>query len=175
MAAALTQQAAGQNCVVPADPDLLGLGVRLGFYLQFTSNVLLLKRCPEEAVGSIVLSSMFMSGFFVALLYSITHNSLPPGAIIPTANFLFLDVSMAIPISFIADTSNRSGISFWTIVVFVLRWSAFNGFLVWFWYRGINSHNPNQCKEPRILVNLAMFHNQPRSWINLQISTSTSP
>jgi hypothetical protein len=71
--------------------------ILISFYLQFTFNVLLLKRRPEEAVSSIVLSSMFMSGFVVALLYSITHNSLPPGAIIPTANFLLLDVSMAIP------------------------------------------------------------------------------
>jgi hypothetical protein len=35
-------------------------------------------------------------------------------------------------------------------VGFILRWSAFNGFVVWFWYQGIHLPNPNQCKEPSV-------------------------
>ena len=94
---------------------------------------------------------MFMSGFFVALLYSVTHNSLPPGAIIPTLPFLLLDIWLAIPIYMVTNTRTeiRTRISFWTLVVFAARWMAFNGFSTWFWFKGINTPNSGQCKEPR--------------------------
>ena len=36
------------NCRVPADPDILGLGVRLGLYFQIFSNLLIGVVRPEE-------------------------------------------------------------------------------------------------------------------------------
>jgi len=126
-------------------------------YLQLTSNILLLNNRPEEAVSSIVVSNMFMSGFFVALLYSVLQNSLPPGAILPTLPFLLLDMSLAILIYMVSHlhtrtTAMRTRISFWTVVVFAARFVAFSVFSTWLWVTEINKPNPGQCIEPRVFL-----------------------
>jgi hypothetical protein len=128
------------------------LGVRLGFYLQLASNVLLVKRRPEEAISSIVLTNMFMSGFFIAQLYSVTHNHYPRGAIVPMMNFLILDISDPFSRLLYYKTTTITAISFWTLAVFGLRWSAYVGFSTWLWFRGINADSREQCMEPGVFL-----------------------
>jgi hypothetical protein len=108
----MAQHVTGANCEVPADSEVLGLGVRLGFYFQFASNLLPVFNRPSEAVGSILVSSMFMTGYFIAALYSITHSELPPGAIIPTTWFVLLDISIATTIFVIINPLVKAKLSF---------------------------------------------------------------
>src|ERR1700755_1643983 len=73
----LVQFAVADDCRVPADPDVLGLGVRLGLYFQTASAVLISLVRPEEAKGSWLPTALFFSAFFIAVLYSVAHNLFP--------------------------------------------------------------------------------------------------
>ena len=121
---AVIEHVGAVNCEVPADPDLLGIGVRLGFYFQFATNFLLIFTRPEEAASSIILSSMMMSGYFIATIYSITHNNLAPGVIIPTTWFFVLDVSASGVISAVTRAgSDGSGFMNWMFRITRNAWS----------------------------------------------------
>lgn len=140
---------AAADCEVPADPDLLGIGVRLGFYFQFASNILLVFKRPDEAASSILVSSMLMSGYFIATIYSITHNDLAPGAIIPAIWFFVLDGSAAGTIA-LATRAGSHAFSFWNKTIFHIRFCALSGFYLWFWFHGLHVSHPAQCMEPRV-------------------------
>jgi hypothetical protein len=71
-------------CQIPGDSDILGIGVRLGLYFQFTSNLLVTLVRPEEALGSLLVSSMLGFGILIATIYSLANNNLPPGSFIST-------------------------------------------------------------------------------------------
>jgi hypothetical protein len=148
---AMVQKAAAAGCEVPGDPDLLGIGVRLGFYFQFASNILLIFKRPDEAASSIIVSSMLMSGYFIATIYSITQNNLAPGAIIPAIWFFVLDGSAKGAISLVTRAGGKA-LSFWNKAFFHLRFCALAGFYLWFWFHGLYVPHPAQCMEPRVWV-----------------------
>jgi len=118
------------DCEIQADPDLLGIGVRLGFYFQFASNLVLLFTRQDEAVQSITLSNLFMIAYFIAAIQSLILNNLPPGAVIPITSFFFLDGSLATVIYF----ATLQTMSYWTHVVFMVRYAGICGFHLWFWF-----------------------------------------
>jgi len=134
---------------VNVDLDLLGIGVRLGIYFQLSSNILLLRAQPEEAASSVTVSSLFMSAYFISLLYSIANSNIPPGGIICSTGFLFLDIGALNPTSLLTQTTFLEGLSFWTFLVIEIRQVFAAGFFVWFWYTGINAP---QCREPRVFM-----------------------
>ena len=141
------------DCEIQADPDLLGIGVRLGFYFQFASNLVLLFTRQDEAVQSITLSNLFMIAYFIAAIQSLILNNLPPGAVIPITSFFFLDGSLATVIYF----ATLQTMSYWTHVVFMVRYAGICGFHLWFWFSGVHVQHSAQCIEPRVW----MFGNFP--------------
>jgi hypothetical protein len=134
---------------VNVDLDLLGIGVRLGIYFQLVSNILLLRAQPDAASSSITISSIFMSAYFISLLYSFANSNMPPGGIICSIGFLLMDIAALNPTSLLAQTTLVEGLSFWTFLVAEIRQLFALGFFVWFWYTGINAP---QCREPRVFM-----------------------
>jgi hypothetical protein len=152
--------ASDPDCRVEADADILGLGVRLGFYFQLTSNVYIAFIHPKEAAGSLQVNNMFMTAIFVSLLYSTVQN-LPSGAIVCALWIVVLDLPIIIPTIITAAVSSPSGIvlSFWTVSMTVLRFVGFNVYNTWFWFHGLDVQNKTQCQEPRVFffANLSAF------------------
>jgi hypothetical protein len=52
-------------------------------------------------------------------------------------------------------------ISSWTKLMIAIRWMAFNGFYLWFWFHGLTVPNILQCMEPRVFLfaNLGAYGN----------------
>lgn len=54
-------------CRIPADADILGLGVRLGHYFQLLSSGIIVVVRPAESLSSLSVSNMLFSGIFIAI------------------------------------------------------------------------------------------------------------
>jgi len=151
---ALTSLTAAQStnstgeCHVPADPDILGLGVRLGLYFQLVSTFLLTLPREKEARDTLVSSEFFFSGFIVAVIYSVVTQSLPPGAIIACTWYPIL-LWVALFYSEQKDPETHPGGRFlWAFVV----WFASGGLNIWFWFWGVYTVHEGQCQEPRVFL-----------------------
>jgi hypothetical protein len=159
---------------VYADPDIIGLGVRLGLYLQLFSNILVVYKSPDEAVNSIVQTNMFMTAVFVAIMYSVAQGRATPGELIvfmwltalelcPYAAIVLIlkEMDKRDPVVRIFDKRDRVELNFWTRHMITLRAAAFTAFYVWFWFHGLTIPNPLQCREPRVFffANLGAYGN----------------
>ena len=141
------------NCRIPADPDILGLGVRLGLYFQlFSSGIVVIVR-PAESLGSIAVSNMLSGGIFIAVWHSTWTSKPPPGAILTVTTLLLLDILLAIPILvFVWDMHPKMKLSYWTATFCILRWTGAIGFGLWFWFKGLNIVTTVQCMEPQTCI-----------------------
>lgn len=70
-------------CHVYGDPDIIGLGVRLGLYLQVISNLVIVYNSPKEGAASIVVTNIFMTAVLAAIIILLHVVALQP------ANFLY--------------------------------------------------------------------------------------
>lgn len=139
------------NCIIPADADILGLGVRLGLYFQFASNILITYARPMEGVSSITVSNIFFTGFFVAVIHSTVHNNLAPSVLCTILQLLIMDIIVALPIAMIAGSHSNIAnvaISIWAIWFSIIRSTGVAVFQLWFWYKGIDVSNDAQCMDP---------------------------
>ena len=141
-------------CTVPADADILGLGVRLGIYFQLASIIYIGIICPGEAAESIPVTNIFMSGVFVSFIYSTVVDSYPSGAMICALSLLVIDLPLMLPISLTIAVKGKLGklVSFESVSLTLLRWIAFNSFSAWFWYHGVEEYNVSSCQQPRVFL-----------------------
>jgi hypothetical protein len=135
---------ADTECQVIADPDVLGLGVRLGLYFQLTSNCLIGVVKPAEAADSLVPTSFFLTGFFAAVIFSVARNEYAPGAIIACTYYPLLVLATAHTWQF------KTSVSIVWVAVLHFLYVVSSGLSVWFWYKGVDSSNSSQCMEPRV-------------------------
>ena len=89
-----------QECTVKIDSDVLGLGVRLGIYLQLASTLCLYAIRRSEAIGSIALSNMLFTGFYVSIIKSLKEDNFPPNAMSSVAWLLTMDFLVLILLIF---------------------------------------------------------------------------
>jgi hypothetical protein len=135
------------DCRVPADPDVLGLGVRLGLYFQTASTMFISLVRPEEAKDSWLPTALFFSAFFVALLYSVAHNLFPPGGIINCTWYPVLILIALYPYDFGSYSDNSRGRR---AQLFLVLWISSISLNIWFWFKGLDIRNVAQCMEPRV-------------------------
>lgn len=145
--------AADDTCVIPADPDLLGIGIRLGVYFQLFGNLVIALVRPSEGVSSLTVSNIFFTGNLIALIHSMATSGVPPSVMINAMWFLLLDITLAIPILLTALSSEEEvNLSYWTVSFILLRWCVSNSLNIWFWFHGVDVPNPLQCQEPRAFL-----------------------
>lgn len=143
------------TCEVYADPDIIGLGVRLGLYFQLFSNILVVYNSPKEATNSIVQTNIFMTAVFAAILYSVAQGRATPGELIVFMWLSVLETCPYVAIALVLRQVNKQDLgelSFWTHHMITLRGTAFSAFYVWFWFHGLTIPNPSQCREPRVFL-----------------------
>lgn len=136
------------DCLVPADPDIYGLGVRLGLYFQILSNILLAFTHPDEAAESLLPTQLFFVSFFSAVVYSAAVNDYPPGGQIACTWFpiLLLPSIMFFNWRRLSETLQLGMRIIFTALI-LLASLTFN---IWFWFKGIYAANSHQCIEPRV-------------------------
>lgn len=160
--ACLVSGQSDDDCRVPADPDILGLGVRLGLYFQIATTLVIGARRPEEAVVTILPTGLFVASFLLAVCYSIIRNKFPPGSVISCTWYPIL-ITIFMPF----DLLRRYSKSYHEPWVISRRTMAFGLYVVslsiniWFWYRGVDLEHPEQCIEPKVFLfaNLSAYGN----------------
>jgi hypothetical protein len=80
------------NCSIPANSDLLGIGVRV--YLQCFANLITALARPDEAETSALLSQILMTGILIATVFSVSQNQLPPSETVTALWFTGIDFSL---------------------------------------------------------------------------------
>src|SRR5271170_815207 len=137
-----------EDCRVPADPDILGLGVRLGLYFQLSSTWILQLVRREEAVDTFLPTSFFFVSFFIAVVFSTAKGDFSaPGALIASTWYPILFYVSLFAVDFRGLNKKRLGTRY--AFAFTL-WSATGGYNVWFWYKGLDQGNQAQCMNPRV-------------------------
>jgi hypothetical protein len=137
------------ECRVPGDPDILGLGVRLGLYFQLFSTFLLALPRYEEARDAFVPTIFFLTGFMTAVLYSVATQSPPPGSVIACTWYPILFFIAFFCVDYTHDPKIHTGArSIWAFVL----WTASGALNVWFWFHGVHLQNEAQCMEPRVFL-----------------------
>jgi hypothetical protein len=80
------------NCTIPADPDLLGVGVRIGFYLQAAANIFVTAIRPGEGATLILLSNIVFSSYDVAIIHATVTGQITTGVLVCVLEFCTLDI-----------------------------------------------------------------------------------
>jgi len=148
-------------CPIPGDADVLGLGVRLGFYLQLFSNLLLGTVCPGDAAAAFLPNLYFILALICAAIYSSATENFPPGSIIACTWYPLMAYVALLP--FLFRWHDRLPVDLPPIKLMALASvvAVASGFSTWFWYKGLNDIHPDQCMEPRVfvIVNLSALGN----------------
>ena len=152
-----TSAASEDVCEIPADEDILGLGVRLGLYFQILSNFVVGIADPDEAAGTFIPSFLFILSYLIAVLYSVINNNYPPGALISSTWYPTLVISLR-PNEFGREDSAKLLKHQILTLVLMVATLAFN---TWFWFQGLDVPNSAQCMEPRVFffANLSALGN----------------
>ena len=137
------------DCRIPADADVLGLGVRIGLYLQTASTLLVALVKPEEWAGSFISTGLFFLSFFIAVIYSVARNEFPPGAVINCTWYPVLVMTALTPIDF---GLYQPGERFRRSTVYVVCVLTSGCLSIWFWFQGVDVTNEDQCMEPRVFL-----------------------
>jgi len=135
------------DCRVPADTDILGLGVRIGLYFQTASTLLIALVKPEEWAGSYISTGLFFLSFFIAVIYSAARNQFPPGAAVNCTWYPVLVMAALAPIDF---GLYQPGERFRRLTVYVVCVFTSGCLSVWFWFKGLDIPYEGQCMEPRV-------------------------
>jgi len=135
------------DCRVPADPDIQGLGVRLGLYFQLLSTVLLQLVRVEEALVNFLATALFFTSFFIAFIFSTARNDFAPGAVIACTWYPLL-LFMAIFLFDFRHLNHDQQVARYGLGL--ILWVASGSLNVWFWFKGLDNVHPDQCMEPRV-------------------------
>jgi hypothetical protein len=65
-------------CSTPGNPDMYGLGIRIGFYLQWYSAILASSVAPSEINPLRFSNSLFIAATFLALIIQTARDTLDP-------------------------------------------------------------------------------------------------
>jgi hypothetical protein len=147
------KQVSSQNntneCLVPGDPDVLGLGVRLGFYFQLFSNLLLGTIRPNDAANAFLINVFFIIALVCAAIYSSAKGNFPPGSIIACTWYPALAYVALIPFLFRPLPRN---LPYSLVILCAAVFMGTSCFAVWFWYKGLDAEHPHQCMDPRVFL-----------------------
>jgi hypothetical protein len=144
------------DCAIDGDADILGIGVRLGVYFQLASSFVIAFVRPEEAIVAIPTTNMLMTGIFIALLHSMSQNTITSSELICALWMIVLDFPFVMPLLSVVGAQY---FSCWSVGVILLRWSAFVGLNAWYWFSGLTTIE--QCPPPRVFffANLSAIGN----------------
>lgn len=154
----VTAESANDGCRIPADPDIQGLGVRLGLYFQLISTLLMALVRPSEAAVTYMPTALFLTSFLIAVLYSAIRNEFPPSAVISCTWYPVLVMATLIPLDF-SEFSQRQKMARAFLSQLCMYLSLCLN--LWFWFKGLDIQSNDQCMTPRVFFfnNLSAYGN----------------
>ncbi|KAI4244382.1 MAG: hypothetical protein LQ352_006836 [Teloschistes flavicans] len=179
-AAAGTYYLADPNsCQIVGDPDLYGIGVRVGLYLQWLSLFLALVFAPDEAIPALTASNIITLAVFISFLVGINADSLifVDFPIVVCLTFI-LSIGLVTSALFTYKDNTRAEIMACTLFfmyscpIYMLPWVAFKAYdyghrpncrlrnaILIYWFDGWGSEKKANLKEGahQGLQNLAIF------------------
>jgi len=134
-----------EDCRIPADPDISGLGVRLGLYFQLPSNIVLSVARPDEARDSLLPTELFFTGFLIAVVCSVAGGDYAPGAQISCTWYpVVLWAVMSLDWTGFKDNVGTRAAAASALILASLCLN------VWFWWKDLFEFKPDQCMAPRV-------------------------
>jgi len=145
----VSAQQTTEDCIIPGDSDVLGLGVRIGFYLQLFSNLILGTIRPQDASKAFLQNVFFIICLVTAAIFSSAKHQFPPGSTIACTWYPVLGYVALIPFLFrlLPKSLPTPQVVLSAAVVAVT-----SCFAIWFWYKGLDQIHPAQCMEPRVFL-----------------------
>lgn len=142
-------QANSSECLVPGDPDVIGLGFRLGFYFQLLSTLLLGIVRPEEAADAFIPNLFFIIGLICAAIYSSARLNYPPGSVIACTWYPVLAYVALLPLFY---SHLPAKLPWYRVMMYPAVVIATCCFAIWFWFSGLDAVHPSQCMDPRVFL-----------------------
>ena len=141
-----------QQCSFEGDPDLYGLGIRLGIYIQWATSWLANNFIPEAIADNLDTNSIFLLAVGVAVLHSTvasTINALDAIMLLMLAFGYLLSVLFLIGFRTTHMDKVLDGVSFPTstfcVNARVLLGASLSAFAIWFWFVGIDTMTSDGC------------------------------
>lgn len=139
-------------CSTPGNPDMYGLGIRIGFYLQWYSAILASSVAPSEINSLRFSNSLFIAATFVALIVQTARDTLDPIDIYIVSLLMFGFNFYLVPLFLyraVIGCSPAWDPSRWPRVkqgrtFSLLNWVLVIGasaFQLWFWAKGVLAAN----------------------------------
>jgi hypothetical protein len=142
---------ATSDCRILADPDILGLGVRLGLYFQIFSSIVISISDPIESADSVLPAGLFVISFLFAVIYSTIRNDFPTGVQISCTWYPSLVFASLWPAHYgmYLYPTRKGGRRTFLMTVLIVATASLN---VWFWFKGLDWDDPKQCMTPRVFL-----------------------
>jgi hypothetical protein len=137
------------ECIIPGDPDVLGLGVRIGFYLQLLSNLVLGTIRPQDASKGFLQNVFFIICLVTAAIFSSAKHQFPAGSTIACTWYPVLAYVAIIPFLFCLLPKSLPTPQ---VILSAAVGAVTSCFAIWFWYKGLDQRHPAQCMEPRVFL-----------------------
>ena len=134
-------------CGFDGNPDLYGLGLRLGFYIQAASTTLAMMALYRETIYIWSSSIAFVMATFVVLLRDTILKTLYAQEVALVTWLLIFQVGRLVPL--IAGVE-RYGVNLMNqglLFLFSVLSMAIHGYFVWFWNVGLDAMPRTTCDE----------------------------
>lgn len=141
-----------EECAIDGNPDLYGLGIRIGFYCQLIATCFANTFIPSETRGVQTINLWFQLGLFVSLIFQVTRGGfyavesylvviLLSGLFSTTFSYMFICFA-------IAGGHRKEMFSFAAVITIVVALFLLSGLYIysaWFWWRGIDRMLVTSC------------------------------
>lgn len=171
------------TCEVYGNTDLYGLGVRIGYYLQWLSLLFGAWVCPREVPKLRIANTFYISAIFFALVLLIRYDTLDDVDIYVTLLFtfgpavytcIFLTWHIAISYNLRWDLNRHSRVKPAGLLFFLLQGSlliAQFGFQIWFWAVRLHRSSHDGCIQHAFHFGQVRLHDTQFRYFNVGISS----
>lgn len=140
MAAASKFAAGAGNCQIIGDPDVFGLGVRLGFYFQWATIVFATWIAPE-----LVGPAQMMSNIVTISVYVNTFCGISESTVIAAEWWIVYFMTFVLSLGFVRTSTILQQTSRYSCGVSGVLWAMIIFGQCWLWFRGVDIGQKEGC------------------------------
>jgi hypothetical protein len=177
-----------QSCAFNGNSDMYGLGIRLGYYLQWFGSVLAAWIAPGEVEGLRITNTLFVAATFLALLIQVGENQSPEQGGLQTVEvYIVLLLTFGSAFGLVPILLWRFGTGF-DAEKDPTRWpkaktqsATFNGlytllliavvaFQIWYWGEKVVEDGIPGCSSWGFLFSRISLQDPALRWLNVTLS-----
>ena len=128
-------------CGFPGDADFYGLGVRLGFYLQWTGTILVTLFVPQDVKFFRSVNALFQIAILASLFRITVADRSSLHAVKPVIiGWLLFGALTALTTNSLSSFGSPAG------AIRLAIYSSVAGYSVWYWFAGLDTMAPTPCE-----------------------------